>query len=110
VSLSQPGACAIAPNDCNLNVFYEVFATVFNLPRRLGRFIKKYGSVIARHYSDLADREEQVDKSRMAERLKQLKLQRGEATNKPTAPIYLIAAESLPLREQIRAAEQLCNN
>jgi hypothetical protein len=46
----------------------------------------------------------------MAERLKQLKLQRGEATNKPAAPIYLIAAESLPLREQIRAAEQLCNN
>jgi hypothetical protein len=49
--------------------------------------------VIARHYSDLADREEQADKSRMAERLKRLKLQRGEATNKPTAPIYLIAAE-----------------
>jgi hypothetical protein len=66
--------------------------------------------VIARHYSDLADREEQADKARMAERLKQLKLQRGEATNKPAAPIYLIAAESLPLREQIRAAEQLCNN
>jgi len=29
----------------------------------------------------------------MVERLKQLKLQREEAANKPAAPIYLIAAE-----------------
>jgi hypothetical protein len=48
---------------------------------------------IARHYSELADREEQADKAKMAERLKQLKLQREQATNKPAAPIFLIAAE-----------------
>jgi len=48
---------------------------------------------IARHYSDLADSEEQSDRARMAERLKQLKLQREEAANKPVALIYLIAAE-----------------
>jgi hypothetical protein len=31
---------------------------------------------IARHYSDLADREERADKARVAERLEQLRLQR----------------------------------
>jgi hypothetical protein len=31
---------------------------------------------IARHYSDLADREEQADKAKMAERLEQLRLKR----------------------------------
>jgi len=41
-----------------------------------------------RHYSELADREEKSDKARMVERLKQLKLQREEAANKPAAPIY----------------------
>lgn len=48
---------------------------------------------IALHYGELADREEQSDKARIAERLKQLKLQREEAANKATALIYLIAAE-----------------
>jgi hypothetical protein len=48
---------------------------------------------IARHYSELADREEQADKARMAERLRQLKLQREQVAAKPTDPIYLIAAE-----------------
>jgi hypothetical protein len=48
---------------------------------------------IARHYSELADREEQSDKNRMAERLKQLKLQRQEAAEQAISPIYLIAAE-----------------
>lgn len=35
--------------------------------------------VIARHYSELADREEQADKTRMARRLEQLRLKRQEA-------------------------------
>jgi hypothetical protein len=35
--------------------------------------------VIARHYRELADREEQSDKARMAEHLKMLKLKRREA-------------------------------
>ena len=34
---------------------------------------------IARHYSELADREERADKARMAERLRQLRLKREEA-------------------------------
>jgi len=34
---------------------------------------------IARHYSELADREERADKARMAERLRQLRLEREEA-------------------------------
>jgi hypothetical protein len=37
---------------------------------------------IARHYSELADREEQADKARMAERLRQLRLKRQEAPHK----------------------------
>jgi hypothetical protein len=38
---------------------------------------RRYRS-IARHYSELADREEQADKARMAERLAQLRLKREE--------------------------------
>jgi hypothetical protein len=34
---------------------------------------------IARHYSELADREERVDEARMAERLRQLRLKREES-------------------------------
>ena len=54
---------------------------------------------IARHYSELADREERADKARMAERLEQLRLQRQQATAKATLParsdaqFFLIAAE-----------------
>jgi hypothetical protein len=35
--------------------------------------------IIARHYKELAEREEQSDKARMAEHLKMLKLKRREA-------------------------------
>jgi hypothetical protein len=48
---------------------------------------------IARHYSQLADREEQCDKSRMTERLKQIRLQPEEAAEQAISSIYLIAAE-----------------
>jgi hypothetical protein len=48
---------------------------------------------IARHYSELADREEQSDKARMAERLKRLRLQREQMAEQPIGLIYLIAAE-----------------
>jgi hypothetical protein len=34
---------------------------------------------VARHYSELADREERADKARMAERLKQLRLKREQS-------------------------------
>ena len=48
---------------------------------------------IARHYSELADREEQSDKARMAERLKRLRLQREQMAEQAISSIYLIAAE-----------------
>jgi hypothetical protein len=54
---------------------------------------------IARHYSELADREEQADKARMAERIERLRLQRQQAAPKATLPatsdtqFFLIAAE-----------------
>ena len=54
---------------------------------------------IARHYRDLADREEQADKARLAERIKRLKLQRQAASAQVTLParsdsrVFLIAAE-----------------
>ena len=40
---------------------------------------RRYRS-IARHYSDLADREEQADKTRMAGRLEQIRQKRQEAS------------------------------
>ena len=55
--------------------------------------------IVARHYRDLADREEQADKARMAERLERLRLQRQQAAAKATLParsdaqLFLIAAE-----------------
>ena len=44
LSLGNAKGLSFAPNDCNLNVFYEGFATVFTgfCPRRLGRSTKKY--------------------------------------------------------------------
>jgi len=49
--------------------------------------------VIAGHYSELADREEQADKARMAERLARLKHEREEAAKQKLPSIALIAAE-----------------
>jgi hypothetical protein len=55
--------------------------------------------IIARHYTELADREEQSDKARMAERLERLRLERKEATKRTRlsagsdAPFFLVAAE-----------------
>ncbi len=54
---------------------------------------------IARHYRDLADRDEQADKSRIAQRIKQVRLQRQQAAVSATpsepseAQVLLIAAE-----------------
>ena len=55
--------------------------------------------IVARHYRELADREEQADKARMAERIERLRLQREQAAPKATLPatsnsqFFLIAAE-----------------
>jgi len=54
---------------------------------------------IARHYAELADREEQSDKARMAERLERLRLERKEVVKRTLllavshAPFFLVAAE-----------------
>jgi hypothetical protein len=52
---------------------------------------------MARHYHELADREEQADKARLAERIERLKLQRQQAAAKAVLParrqFFLIAAE-----------------
>jgi hypothetical protein len=48
---------------------------------------RRYRS-IARHYSELADREEQADKAKMAERLEQLRLERR-------APVAQVAPSGL---------------
>jgi ABC-type phosphate transport system auxiliary subunit len=54
---------------------------------------------IARHYNELADREEQSDKARMVERIERLRLKRKEAAKRTSlsaesdARFFLIAAE-----------------
>jgi ABC-type uncharacterized transport system ATPase subunit len=55
--------------------------------------------IIARHYRELAEREEQADKARMADRLERLRLQRKQAAARTTLAagsddqFLLIAAE-----------------
>jgi hypothetical protein len=55
--------------------------------------------MIARHYRELAEREEQADKARMANRIARLRLQRQQTTARPVlasrilAQFFLEAAE-----------------
>jgi hypothetical protein len=55
--------------------------------------------IVARHYRELADREEQADKARMAELIERARLQRQQAAPKASLPatsdnqFFLIAAE-----------------
>jgi hypothetical protein len=54
--------------------------------------------IIARHYSELADREERSDKAKMAEHLAQLKEQRAKTAEQkrssvPKPSLFLHAAE-----------------
>jgi hypothetical protein len=56
--------------------------------------------IVARHYRELADREEQADKARIAERIARVRLQRQQAAPKATTlpaisntQAFLIAAE-----------------
>jgi hypothetical protein len=46
--------------------------------------VRRRYRIIARHYGELADREDRLDKARMAERLKQIKRKRQEATEQIT--------------------------
>jgi hypothetical protein len=48
--------------------------------------VRRRYRTIARHYMELADREEQSDKARMAKRLERLKLQRQEAAAQTASP------------------------
>jgi hypothetical protein len=43
--------------------------------------------IIARHYSELADREEQADKTEMARRLEQMKRKRQEQAVRPASDV-----------------------
>jgi hypothetical protein len=55
--------------------------------------------IVARHYRELEEREEQADKARFAERMERARLQRQQAAPKPTlsatsdTQYFLIAAE-----------------
>ena len=55
--------------------------------------------IIARHYTELADREEQSDKARISERLERVRLKRKEAAKRTRlsagsdAPFFVVAAE-----------------
>jgi hypothetical protein len=55
--------------------------------------------IVARHYRVLAEREEQADKAKMAERIERARLQRQEQAAKASLPatstprFFLIAAE-----------------
>jgi hypothetical protein len=55
--------------------------------------------LVARHYRELAERDEQADKARMADRLARLKLQRQQTIAQTTlaarrdTQLFLIAAE-----------------
>ena len=55
--------------------------------------------IVARHYRELAERDERADKARMAEQIKRAKLRREEAAVKATLPaksdteFFLVAAE-----------------
>jgi hypothetical protein len=42
--------------------------------------------VVARHYRELADREEQADKARMADLIERARLQRQQAASKASLP------------------------
>jgi hypothetical protein len=54
--------------------------------------------IIARHYRELADREEQADKAKIAARIERIRLQRRQTAQAPFAAgsdvqVFLIAAE-----------------
>ncbi len=72
---------------------FELLAETEHLPDVRLRY-----RIVARHYRELAEREEKKDKARMAERLKRLKARRQQ-TAQPTlaaggdARYFLIAAE-----------------
>ena len=59
---------------------------------------RRYQS-IARHYSELADREEQADRARMAQRLAELRLRRQQAADR----INSRAASSGPANGNVAA-------
>jgi hypothetical protein len=74
---------------------FELLADAEVLPNVQSRY-----RIVARHYRELADREEQADKASIAERIERARLQRQQAVAKTTLPatrsdaqFFLIAAE-----------------
>jgi hypothetical protein len=54
--------------------------------------------IVARHYRELAEREERADKARITERIKRVRLQRQQAaasatSSAPSEALFIIAAE-----------------
>jgi hypothetical protein len=73
---------------------FELLAETEELPDVRLRY-----RIVARHYRQLAEREEQADKARMADRIARLKLQRQQTPAqaplavRTVAQFFLIAAE-----------------
>jgi len=73
---------------------FELFAETETSPN-----VRLRHRIIARHYRELAEREEQADKARMAERIERVRLQRHQPAPKGIKPatssirFFLIAAE-----------------
>lgn len=68
---------------------FELLAETEPLPGARLRY-----RIIARHYRDLADREEQADKARLADRIERLRLQRQQLQRQQTAAQTTSAARS----------------
>ncbi len=65
---------------------FELLADVEQSPNVRLRY-----RIIARHYRELANREQQADKAKMAQRIEQLREQREQSAGLPAQ--FLIAAE-----------------
>ena len=62
------------------------------------RAVRRRYRIVAQHYRELAEREEQADKARLAERINKARLQRdtpapASSPDRVDPPVFLIAAE-----------------
>lgn len=73
---------------------FELLAETEGLPD-----VRRRYRIVARHYRELAEREEQADGARLADRIAQLRLQRQQTAAQATLPtqtvaqFFLVAAE-----------------
>jgi hypothetical protein len=66
-----------------------------------GQWVRLRYRIVARHYRELAEREEKADKARMADRLEQLRMQR----QKPAASQTTLSAQTVTPQSFLIAAE-----